>query len=330
MKRGLVRLDPSELEEEELGRRVASVQDRLREAGVVAALVYGDVSRSGDIAYLTNLCIYWNEGVLVVPAAGEPAFLTKLSPRVHPWMRATSAVRDLVSGGDLAQLVAGRFADAGPGALGVVERRWWPGRLLDAVAERLPGRALRDLGGLVRTERLRPAAAEVALLRRAAAVAGQALDQAGADGLSPTERVAQAELAARGAGATDLFVDCDPAPGGAVALEVRVQFLGCWALAARTVPVPPTLEVAWRAASARLRAGVAASELRGAAPGWDVDLVPHPDLETRGDHRLSEDREAPPADGAVAALRLSGALPGGQRMVAAGTFLVRGGAAELL
>jgi hypothetical protein len=329
VKRGLVRLDPAELPAEELHRRLRSVQERLRQAGVVAALIYGDVSRSGDIAYLTNLCIYWNEGILVVPAAGEPAFVTRLSARVHPWMRATSSVRELSSGADLAGMLAERLAGVEAGAVGLVGRAWWPALLVEALAGRLPDRELRDLGGLVRAERLRPAGAELALLRRAGAIAEHALSRAAEDGLSAAERVARAELAGRGAGATDIVVDCDPGPDGAVALEVRVQLLGCCALAARTAPaVPAALDAAWRAAGARLRAGVTRTELRDAAPGWDVDLVPHPDLETRGDHRLPEDLDAPAGEGMVAALRLATSLPGGRRMVTARTYLVGAGAAE--
>jgi hypothetical protein len=93
--------------------RVRALQERLRAAGAQLGLVYGDVSRSDDIEYLTGLCIYWNEGVVGVPADGEPALLSKLSKRVHPWMRATSTLTDLRSGRDLAALIAGfRAADA--------------------------------------------------------------------------------------------------------------------------------------------------------------------------------------------------------------------------
>jgi hypothetical protein len=323
VKRGLVRLDPADLTTEELGRRAGAVQGRLRAAGVVAALVYGDVSRSGDIAYLTNLCIYWNEGVLLVPAYGEPAFLSKLSARVHTWMRATSSVRDLASGPDVARLIAEHVAGLGPGPVGVVDRTWWPSSLLDDVVARLRGRELRDLGGLVRAERLRPAASELALLRRAAAVAEAALDAAVAPGLQRAERMARAELAARGAGATDLLVDCDAGSDGEVAVQVRAQLLACWGLAARTVPEPPALASAWRAAAERLRAGVTRSELREAAPGWDVDVLAHPDLETRGDHRLPDQVQAPLRAGEVAALRVSA-----DGMVAARTFVVDEGGIE--
>ena len=326
MKRGLIRLDPAELTADELDRRVRVLQARLRAAGVAAALVYGDVSRSGDVAYLTNLCIYWNEGVLAVPAEGEPAFLTKLSARVQPWMRATSSVRDLRSGPDLAGLIGDWLAEAGPGPVGVVARAWWPAPLL----ERFGGREPRDLGDLVRDQRLGPDESELALLRRAARVAGAAVAAAAAgDGVARNERLARAELAGRGSGATDLLIDCDPGPDGGVALEVRAQVLDCWALAARTVPDQPALATAYGAAVTGLRAGVSRSRMRGTAPGWHVDVLRHPDLETRGDHRPPEDLDAPFRAGEVAALRVSGGGPDGGRVVAAGTYVITEGGIEL-
>jgi len=98
MKRGLVLFDPAEIPADEWRGRVAAVQRQLAASGTDVALIYGDVSRSDDIAYLTNLCVYWNEGILAVPAHGDPVFLTKLSPRVHPWMRLISTVTEIRSG----------------------------------------------------------------------------------------------------------------------------------------------------------------------------------------------------------------------------------------
>ena len=121
MKRGLVTLDAS-------GRadRLRAFQRHLGVDGLAAAAIYGDVHRSGDLTYLTNLCLYWNEGVLVVPADGEPVLLTKLSARVQPWMRETSTLRDVRSGPDLASLLAGLLQGRAPGVLGLVDRAWWP------------------------------------------------------------------------------------------------------------------------------------------------------------------------------------------------------------
>ena len=76
MKRGLVVRDAEEIADSEWAARVGALQSELAAAGVDIALIYNDVSRGDDIGYLTNLCIYWNEGVLAVPATGEPAMLT--------------------------------------------------------------------------------------------------------------------------------------------------------------------------------------------------------------------------------------------------------------
>src|SRR3954470_19296331 len=136
MKRGLVVLDPDEVPTGEWQERVGGLQRRLAEERVDLALVYGDVFASDDIGYLTNLCIYWNEGVLAVPVDGEPAFLTKLSKRVHPWMRATSTLEDLRSGRDLAGLIADLAGETR--AVGLVDRDLWPAALVHDVEATLP------------------------------------------------------------------------------------------------------------------------------------------------------------------------------------------------
>ena len=103
MKRGLVKAvgeDRSTYES-----RVDRLRDQLREAGVQVALLYGDVYRSDDIAHLTNLCIYWNEGMMAIRPQGPPVLLTKLSPRVFPWMRLTSKAEDIRSGRKFGALV---------------------------------------------------------------------------------------------------------------------------------------------------------------------------------------------------------------------------------
>ena len=71
MKRGLVVLDPAEIPPGELEQRVGALQAELRARGLAAALVYADVYHSGDLGYLSNICLYWNEALLAVPADGQ-------------------------------------------------------------------------------------------------------------------------------------------------------------------------------------------------------------------------------------------------------------------
>ena len=120
MKRGLVVLDPAEIPPGELEQRVGALQAELRARGLAAALVYADVYHSGDLGYLSNICLYWNEALLAVPADGQAALLTKLSPRVANWWRATSNLEDFRSGRVLAKLAEGFLAEQGPGGVGLV------------------------------------------------------------------------------------------------------------------------------------------------------------------------------------------------------------------
>lgn len=324
MKRGLVTLDTSEIPEEEWAARLGAVQDRLRREGLSAALVYGDVHRSDDIAYLTNLCIYWNEGILAVPAEGEPAFLTKLSKRVHPWMRRSSVLSDLRSGRSLGALVAG-FLDGedGPGAVGIVDDGWWPAMLLDEVAAALPGWELRPLPDAVRDARAVPSANELALLERAGAVLWEAVAAAVADGHDDRERVALVERMARGNGFKDLRVRCERT-GGAVSVDAVGEYRNGWVEAARAdgADRAATLGAALEAAAARLGPGVRPSAL-SVPDGVRLRCIDQADLSTEGAHRPLGDADAPLAQGAVVALRVESELDGGGRLAVADTYVVR-------
>ena len=215
MKRGLV--EPPTAPHAE---RVEALRACMRAADADAALVYGDVSRADDIAWLTNLCIYWNEGVVGVPAEGEPALLSKLSKRVHPWMRATSTLTDLRSGRDLAALIADWAGDAARIAL--VDRDLWPAQLVRELGAACDAELI-DLPGAVREDRLVP---DPDVARVLGARLAAALDSA--SGAAPAEAVATVERHLRGAGALDVIAVHD---GGV--LDVTVQQHGIWLRAAR-------------------------------------------------------------------------------------------------
>jgi hypothetical protein len=321
VKRGLVALDA--VPAAELETRVRSFQRRLAAEGLAAAAVYGDVHRSGDITYLTNLSLYWNEGVLVVPAEGEPVLLTKLSARVHPWMRETSTLRDLRSGPDLARLLATLLEGRHHGALGLVDRGWWPAPLADQVAEALPGWSVRDLGPALRSARLRLSAAEVDLLRAGGVVTGAALADALEGGLSRPERIGLAEWRARSAGVEDAVVRCRA--GGA---EVLTEYRGYWTSAARPFHDDISLSQAYAAVRGTLQRGGPVTALQEAAGGWELDVLDHVDLETEGDHRPERQPELVP--GSAVAVRLAGRGADGGRVEVADTYLLRDGGAECL
>lgn len=325
VKRGLVTLDLAEIPEEEWAARLDRVRDRLRAGGLKAALIYGDVHRSDDIAYLTNLCIYWNEGILAVPVEGEPAFLTKLSKRVHPWMRRTSVLRDLRSGRSLGGLVAELLdGDDGPGAVGIVDDGWWPAMLLDEVAAALPGWELHPLPDVVRDARAVPSTSEVALLGYAGAVLAEAVAAAVADGHDDGRgRIALVERIARGNGFKDLRVRCEHADG-AVSVDAVGEYRNGWVATARAGggDRAAILGAALEGAAARLTPGVRPSAL-SVPDGVRLCCTDQADLATDGAHRALGDPDAPLPEGAVVALHVDAEQGGGGRLAVADTYLVR-------
>ena len=343
MKRGLVILDPQEVPPGELAGRTTSMQSSMRQQGAKAAFIYGDVYHSGDITYLSNLCIYWNEGVLAVPADGSPALLSKLSSRVHPWMRSTSNLKDLRSGANLGDLARDFLKAESPGIVGLVEMDWWPAHVVDDMQAKLPGWEFRDLGAIVQLERRQPSASEQKLLRQSAEISGNAVAIALDRTLTNPERAGRAELSARMAGVEDVLVHCHPATEAADTVEVLAEYRGYWTLAARvlfkaTPEWKATFLQAYAAAEQGLRAGVDVAQLRLAAAAlltgrsipWRLDLIHHTDLETGGDYRLPGEESSVVKAGSVVGLRLEFAFADGSHAVAADTFEIGSAGASRL
>jgi len=343
MKRGLVVLDPAEIPPGELEQRVGALQAELRARGLAAALVYADVYHSGDLGYLSNICLYWNEALLAVPAEGKPALLTKLSARVANWWRATSNLEDFRSGRVLAKLAEGFLAEQGPGGVGLAELDWWPDTLAADVTAAAGGRAVSDLGSVVRHRRQSPSASEQVLLRQASSLTAWSVAAALDAGLSNHERAGKAELTARLGGAEDVLVYCHSSTAAADTVEVISEYRGYWTGAARVLAQDSQdwagqLGAGYRAAASALAAGVTAGQVRAAAqaalaplgPNWHLDLIHHTDLETEGGYRYPQDAARPLADGAVVTLRLELDLDDGGHAVLADTFQVSPGAAACL
>jgi Xaa-Pro aminopeptidase len=343
VKRGLVVLDPAEIPPGELEQRVGAVQAELRSRELAAALVYADVYHSGDLGYLSNICLYWNEALLAVPAEGKPALLTKLSARVANWWRATSNLEDFRSGRVLAKLAGGFLAQQGPGGVGLVELDWWPDMLVTEVTEAAVGREVSDLGSVVRRRRQSPSASEQVLLRRASRLTAQAVGSALDGRLSNPERAGRAELTARMGGAEDVLVYCRSSTADADTVEVIAEYRGYWTGAARVLAAGAPgwtgpLAAGYQAAAAALTAGVTPAAVRDAGraalaafgPDAQVDLIQHTDLETDGGYRYQADLAAPLADGAVVTLRVELGLADGSAAVLADTYQAGAGTAACL
>lgn len=339
MKRGLVILDPAEVPPGEWGERLATVRADLAAAGVDVGLVYGDVFCSDDINYLTNLCVYWNEGMLAIPAGdGDPVMLTKLSPRVFGWMRLTSTLEEIRSGKTFGALAGELLGERAPGTVGLIGADLWPAAVADEVTAALPGWTVRPLGPLIRDRRARPSASEEALVRTAAAALGASVRTAGRAGLTPAERIGEIEGDLRGDGFLDVRVTTLRAPDATESVQVIGQYRTVWAHIAQVVAGRwgPAVHGVLAAATGAAKAGATEADLVAAAvPAMaelpddartDVRWVNQADLATAGEYG----GDARLADGAIGAIRVEVVFADGGAAAAAHTVRIGAAGAETL
>jgi hypothetical protein len=341
MKRGLVVLDPDEVPEGEWDQRLAAVRAGLAAEGVDVALVYGDTYSSDDIAYLTNLCIYWNEGMMAIRPQGPPVLLTKLSPRVFPWMRLTSKAEDIRSGRKFGALVSGLLEESEPGIVGLVGAARWPASVVEEVTAALPGWTVRPLGPVIRDLRASPSTHEEALLRTASSALHAAVGEAGRPGLTNAERVSTLERLLRGAGFLDVRGGTSAASDGTESLRVTGQYRTVWAHVARVLPGGrgAAVEAVLDAATGAAAAGVTVADLVAAAgPAIaalpadalvDVRWIDQADLATLGEY-AGRGGTARLRDGAIGAISVEVVLADGGSVTAAETVRIGSSGAERL
>lgn len=339
MKRGLVVLDPDEVPEAEWDERLAAVRADLAAEGVDVALVYGDTFSSDDIAYLTNLCIYWNEGMMALLPEGPPVLLTKLSPRVFPWMRLTSKAEEIRSGRKFGALVSGLLGEREPGTVGLVGAALWPASVVDEVTAALPGWTVRPLGPVIRDRRAVPSGSEEALLRTASAALDAAADDAGRAGMSTAERVSTFERLLRGAGFLDVRAATSTASDGTESARVTGQYRTVWAHVARVLDGPSRTAVndVLEAATGAARAGATVADLVTAAgpaikglpsdAHVDVRWIDGADLATFGEYTRGEARLK---EGAIGTISVEVVFADGGFLTAAETVRITGNGTERL
>jgi Xaa-Pro aminopeptidase len=336
MKRGLVLLDPAEIPAREWRDRVTALQRELADGGIDVALIYGDVSRADDIAYLTNLCVYWNEGILVVPSHGEPAFLTKLSARVHPWMRLVSRVTEIRSGRSFGELAAKFLGPGDGGTVGLIDAGLWPAVVAAQIREALPDWRVRPLGGLVRARRQVPSGSELALLQRGAGLLAQAAAAATADGLTAAGRIALAERELRRNGFLDVIASTTRTADGVETVQITGQYRYLWLHVSRLTGTgaaawPSALRRAIGAATAAVSPGTTAAGLDAAIRPLLADLpagasavihwVHQADMATNGEY-ASYSPDLPMPAGSVVVISIEVRFPSGGYATVAETLLV--------
>jgi hypothetical protein len=277
--------------------------------------------------------------MMAIRPQGPPVLLTKLSPRVFPWMRLTSKAEDIRSGRKFGALVSGLLDESEPGTVGLVGAARWPAAVIDEVTAALPGWIVRPLGPVVRDRRAVPSDAEETLLRTASSALDVAVGKAARAGLSPAERVSVLEGALRGEGFLDVRAATAAASDGTESVQVTGQYRTVWAHAARVTDGPsrPAVTAVLDAALGVATAGASASDLAAAAvpaiaalpadAHVDVRWIDQADLATFGEYRRGDARLA---EGAIGAVVVEVVFADGGYLTAAETVRVGGTRARRL
>lgn len=229
MRRGLMGWSEADLPQAVLKQRLSRLQAGLKTEGLGGAVLYTNVARPAAVSFLTGFTPYWSEGLLFVPASGEPVFATALSKRVSGWIRSVMPIGSIENTPQPAVAIGRKLVEAGIRKLGVVELDMFPGAQADMLIESGNAVSLEDASAVFRSARLHVDAAETALVRRADDVARGCLAR---ECLETFERgddarqvVADIEARARLAGAEEIFVGVAPDLGRADAF-LRCDRLG--------------------------------------------------------------------------------------------------------
>jgi len=210
MRRGLLSWDEAEVPADVLDARVEKLRAAMVVAGMDALLLYNNFPRPAAVSWLTHFIPYWSQGVLVLPATGAPEYFVSLSKRVAGWIDETSHMGDIVSTPRLGVDLAKRLA--GARRVGVLELNRLPGGIAHPLLAGLPGVDLVDATDMYRTVRHPADDTEIALSRKAAALARDCLDSAfeNADFAETGPLTAAIEGPARLAGAEEVIVEFAP------------------------------------------------------------------------------------------------------------------------
>ena len=103
MKRGLITWDKSEIPPEVFVRRVDGVRRVLEERSLDALMVYSDLARSDQARFFSNLMLYFNRALLIIPRESPLTLLCGLSPRVYGWIRSVTTIEDIRPAGNFAK-----------------------------------------------------------------------------------------------------------------------------------------------------------------------------------------------------------------------------------
>jgi hypothetical protein len=240
MKRGLIAWDQAELPRAAFEARLAGVQRVLVDRDLPALVVHTDVAKSNQGRFFSNVILYWNRALLVIPREGAPILLCGLSPRVYPWIRSVTILEEIRPAPNLAQALLQLCAERNWNRVGALDFPQFPYDLYEqlcATAIDLPSAEILH----------RPDMWELAMYKTAIGMARRILEDAlpDAPGLTDFQFTGHLEREFRRAGAEDVVIlltngQTPPLPANGARLEaassvaVALEYRGHWVKLARS------------------------------------------------------------------------------------------------
>jgi Xaa-Pro aminopeptidase len=274
MKRGLMQWDRELLPESELNIRQMAIKAKMAARGLKLLAIFGDNYASEDVSYLTNLNFYWAKGLLLIGLDREPVIFTELSKRVHAWIHEVCPVNEVHSsrnlGKDLGRYILDNYevqdtinvidkSSLRSNTLGVSTFDHLPESVRLELEKELPGWDIVEAGEILEELRLQPTPGELKRSTVAAHMAIEAVHKVASkaeDGIIFDHNVVSIiERHCRISGAQDVLVKVGSAGGESIplgaprgnkikfpiAIDIKVQYLGCWARVGRIVTGNGTL-----------------------------------------------------------------------------------------
>ncbi len=272
LRRGRSTLDRDLLPGDENEAHLTALLSLAAEQGLDGVVVIGASHLPQDLAYYANYIPTTFHGVLIARAGHPPTLLAgKGGARDHPYIRTVSWVADIRYAADIGATIAEITSDwnGGTGKLGVAGLDTaLPHAVRDGVVSAL-GERIVPIDAIVREQRRRKSARELAVLKKAnelATRAAVAAADAAVGGAGRRSALAAADYAARAGGAHDCRITAGTELGGVATMSevtdqpgplsavVAVEYLGYWGMAGLTTGSAGTEEDV-ETVLARLRPG---------------------------------------------------------------------------
>ncbi len=210
MRRGLMAWDASEVPVATIEARQDKLREAMRSGGLDAFIAYTNIARPAAVSWMSGFTPYWSEGIYCLPLKGTPVFATALSKRVAEWIGTVMAVGKVEPTPQPGVVIGKKLAELKIANAGILELDDLPAKQARALMESAPDTAFCDASKMFAPIRAEADASEIALIRKAAALASECIERTDPQAASVQDLVAPCELHARLSGAEEIFINVAP------------------------------------------------------------------------------------------------------------------------